>query len=185
MSAIKRYDPSECFVIGSRSKMEEDQLGDYVSYEDYVALRQQLEEAQEQYLVSVSAIGSLARALKQLSFAAQITGGVAGRDEALCAAISGAEEAMSLVGIGQAANEIMDLKERAEDAERRLAEAQGQEPVFWYRPADTGGGYEGPIHDRAMEQVRKDSGKWIPLYTHLAPASDERVKELAASKGGV
>ena len=36
----------------------------------------------------------LREALKQLSFAAQITGGVAGRDENLCAAIDNAQKAL-------------------------------------------------------------------------------------------
>lgn len=90
------------------------------------------------------------------------------------------QEALSVIDGEYETDSDQDREIVALKAERRLAEAQGQEPVFWYRPADTGGGYEGPIHDRAMEQVRKDSGKWIPLYTHLAPASDERVKELAA-----
>lgn len=38
------------------------------------------------------------------------------------------------------------------------------EPVFWYRPVGTDGGYEGPIHNWAIEEVRKKSGAWVPLY---------------------
>jgi hypothetical protein len=39
------------------------------------------------------------------------------------------------------------------------------EPIFWYRPVGEDGGYEGPIHNGAIEKVRKLSGIWKPLYT--------------------
>ena len=39
------------------------------------------------------------------------------------------------------------------------------EPIFWYRPVGEDGGYEGPIHNGAIEKVRKLSGVWKPLYT--------------------
>lgn len=39
-----------------------------------------------------------------------------------------------------------------------------QEPLFWYRPRSDGF-YEGPIHNAQIEQIRKDSGGWQPLYT--------------------
>lgn len=48
---------------------------------------------------------SLAEALRKLSFAAQITGGVAGRDEHLCAAIDGATVALAAYDAAQAHNE--------------------------------------------------------------------------------
>ena len=37
-----------------------------------------------------------------------------------------------------------------------------QEPLFWYRPRSDGM-YEGPIHNAQIEQVRKQSGAWVPL----------------------
>lgn len=43
------------------------------------------------------------------------------------------------------------------------------EPVFWCRPRSDGG-YEGPIHNASIEDVRKRSGAWVPLYTR--PAAD-------------
>lgn len=47
----------------------------------------------------------------------------------------------------------------------------GNKPMFWYRPrAD--GGYDGPLHDEQIEDVRKRSGAWIPLCAgYVPPAS--------------
>lgn len=66
-----------------------------------------------------------------------------------------------------------------------------QEPVFWYRPVGDDGGYEGPIHNSAIEKVRKMAGTWRPLYTSPQPAPVqqesvawyESVAELAAVYG--
>ena len=41
--------------------------------------------------------------------------------------------------------------------------------MFWYRPRSDGC-YEGPIHNAQIEQVRKESGGWHPLYTAPQPA---------------
>ncbi|HGT2598924.1 TPA: hypothetical protein ACPUVD_004923 [Klebsiella pneumoniae] len=35
-------------------------------------------------------------------------------------------------------------------------------PLFWVR-VKSDGGYEGPIHDSKLEDVRKKSGEWLPL----------------------
>lgn len=43
------------------------------------------------------------------------------------------------------------------------------EPVFWVR-FRSDGGYDGVMHDLELEEVRKRSGAWTPLYTH-PPAS--------------
>jgi len=43
-----------------------------------------------------------------------------------------------------------------------------QEPVFWYRPRSDGG-FEGPIHNSALEDVRKASGAWVGLYVDHSP----------------
>lgn len=48
------------------------------------------------------------------------------------------------------------------------------EPIFWYRPVGEDGGYEGPIHNGAIEKVRKLSGVWKPLYTTPPPHSASR-----------
>ena len=50
-------------------------------------------------------------------------------------------------------------------------------PLFWYRPCSNGL-YEGPLHDKTIEDVRKRSGAWVPLYPHPpaaapAPASSQ------------
>jgi hypothetical protein len=45
-----------------------------------------------------------------------------------------------------------------------------QEPLFWYRPCSNGM-YEGPIHNAQIEEVRKQSGAWIPLVPAAPPAA--------------
>lgn len=62
-------------------------------------------------------------------------------------------------------------------AEQRICAAtpaaplsQQSEPVAWIR-LRSDGGYEGPIMDASMEDVRKRSGAWTPLYAGSAPAS--------------
>lgn len=69
-----------------------------------------VERFNEKEAASAATIGSLAKALKALSFAAQITGGTAGRDDSLRAAIDQAEDAMSLGGIGEAVNRALDME---------------------------------------------------------------------------
>ncbi|MBI3230975.1 MAG: zinc finger-like domain-containing protein [Burkholderiales bacterium] len=56
------------------------------------------------------------------------------------------------------------------------------EAVFWYRPVGSDGGYEGPIHDSVIEQVRKESGAWVPLYQE-APAAAGVVPECPDCNG--
>lgn len=43
-----------------------------------------------------------------------------------------------------------------------------QEPLFWYRPCSNGM-YEGPIHNAQIEEVRKQSGAWVPLVPSTTP----------------
>ena len=50
---------------------------------------------------------------------------------------------------------------------------QAEEPMFWVR-FRSDGGYEGPIHNDALERVRKESGAWVPLYPHPAPTPPEQ-----------
>jgi hypothetical protein len=46
-----------------------------------------------------------------------------------------------------------------------------QVPLFWYRPCSNGM-YEGPIHNAQIEDVRKQSGAWVPLVpANVAPAA--------------
>lgn len=58
-----------------------------------------------------------------------------------------------------------------------------KKPLFWYRPCSDGA-YEGPIHDSSIEEVRKKSGAWKPLFDHSGDATDmaaeiERLRPLA------
>ena len=45
-----------------------------------------------------------------------------------------------------------------------IKQAEKQKPMFWYRPRSDGM-YEGPLHNKQIEQVRRESGGWVPLYT--------------------
>lgn len=51
------------------------------------------------------------------------------------------------------------------------------EPIFWYRPVGEDGGYEGPIHNGAIENVRKLSGVWKPLYTTPPPVTESHKRK--------
>ena len=42
-----------------------------------------------------------------------------------------------------------------------------QAPLFWYRPCSNGM-YEGPIHNAQIEDVRKQSGAWVPLVSAIS-----------------
>ena len=55
------------------------------------------------------------------------------------------------------------------DLRAELAELRAQVPLFWYRPHRNGMGYDGPISDEIIEQSRKDSGVWEPLYAAPVP----------------
>ncbi|EQA1588778.1 hypothetical protein RBQ08_RS03270 [Enterobacter hormaechei] len=43
-------------------------------------------------------------------------------------------------------------------------------PLFWVR-VKSDGGYDGPIHDSKLEDVRKKSGEWLPLTLACVDAS--------------
>lgn len=62
-----------------------------------------------------------------------------------------------------------------------LIHARSGEAVFWYRPRSDGG-YEGPIHSDSIEAVRKESGAWLPLFTHSQVA--EKHHELVSVPDG-
>lgn len=64
---------------------------------------------------------SLIKALKRLSFAAQTSGGTAGQDEELCAAISNAEEALSMTAVARAIDETSRVAELEAEVERLQA----------------------------------------------------------------
>ena len=61
-----------------------------------------------------------------------------------------------------------------------------QGPLFWYRPCSDGG-YEGPISNGSIEDVRKRSGAWIPLVA--APVQAQPVpdvtKDSIRAAGGI
>ena len=68
---------------------------------------------------------------------------------------------------------LREAEARVAELEAERAEREKQEPVFWYRPRSDGY-YEGPIHDSKIEQVRRESGAWVPLIAKpLQPARGE------------
>ncbi|CAN7446928.1 hypothetical protein LJR066_002790 [Acidovorax sp. LjRoot66] len=62
------------------------------------------------------------------------------------------------------------------EAAAMAATVPAAEPMFWVR-LRSDGGYEGPIHNDAIERVRKESGGWTPLYPDVSPT--EAAAELA------
>ncbi len=62
------------------------------------------------------------------------------------------------------AQSLRDMTE--DDFDAALDALSAQEPVAWIRFASDGG-YDGPIADvdRRMDEIRKNSGAWTPLYT--------------------
>ena len=81
-----------------------------------------------------------------------------------------------LMGKPQAMPDLSALTERGAkawagvDAQglREGAASAGSEPMFWVRLCGEGL-YEGPIHNARIEEVRKQSGAWSPLYLHPSP----------------
>ena len=65
----------------------------------------------------------------------------------------------------------------------KLAAEPAQEPLFWVRlRSDVG--YEGPIAHSAIEEVRRQSGAWTPLYTspqQRTPLSDDALMDIITS----
>lgn len=69
-----------------------------------------------------------------------------------------------------ASSSVIEFARRIESAVLAAATPAASvpaKPVAWIR-FRSDGGYEGPIMDAAMEDVRKNSGAWTPLYA--APA---------------
>ena len=66
-----------------------------------------------------------------------------------------------------------DSREEADRVRTALAQPE-PEPVFWYRPVDKDGGYEGPMHHKSVggKMLRDEKpSEWKPLYT--APPQHE------------
>lgn len=60
------------------------------------------------------------------------------------------------------------LARSAVEADRAQRVPDGK-PMFWVRLCSDGM-YEGPIHDKQLEDVRRNSGAWSPLYLASTPA---------------
>lgn len=80
------------------------------------ALEAKVREAESEHAGVVATLG---KALRELSFAAQTTGGTAGRDEGLVAAIDGATQALSLIGVSRSIDLVSELRA---DRDRLAAE---------------------------------------------------------------
>lgn len=70
--------------------------------------------------------------------------------------------------LGGAVTSLSQTDGDADQAPRPQHDAR-QEPVFWFRPRSDGG-FEGPIHNSALEEVRKASGAWVGLYATQSPS---------------
>ena len=70
----------------------------------------------------------LLEAIKRLSFCAQTTGGTAGRDEGLCAAIGEAEKAIAAAE-AQQERLLQDMHDAGREIDRVMAESAPKEPV--------------------------------------------------------
>lgn len=62
-----------------------------------------------------------------------------------------------------------EKKAAAMNHEARLSALEGQKPEFWWRPFDDGS-YLGPLHDDSIEEVRKLSQEWKPLFVAAGAA---------------
>lgn len=63
---IQRYDVDYCTVHAHRCKMEKDDEGDYVAYEDYAALEAKYSEAQRELAALRSQVRDASALVKQL-----------------------------------------------------------------------------------------------------------------------
>lgn len=62
--------------------------------------------------------------------------------------------------------------------------AASAEPVAWIR-FRSDGGWEGPIHNGQIDEVRRSSGAWTPLYAspqQPAPVTDDAMREAAEQR---
>jgi len=67
---------------------------------------------------------------------------------------------------------LRHIAAEARELRVELAAIRALEPVAWVR-FRSDGGIEGPILDSRMEEVRKRSGVWTPLYALPQPAPTE------------
>ena len=88
--------------------------------------------------------------------------------QARCAWVSDAPATLLMVQAMK--QEIADLRAALAAAPPAPAAAPIVQPVAWIR-FRSDGAYEGPIMDAAMEDVRRKSGAWTPLYAAPTPAS--------------
>ena len=51
------------------------------------------------------------------------------------------------------------------------------EPMFWVRLLSDGL-YEGPIHNKRIEESRKQGGTWTPLYVQPQPMTVDQVIDM-------
>lgn len=66
-------------------------------------------------------------------------------------------------------------------AARRAQTHEPQRPMFWVRLCSDGG-WEGPLHNDRICEVRKRSGAWSPLYLGPAPLPPAALVPLTAER---
>lgn len=87
-------------------------------------------ERAEAVIMQAANCRSLADALKALTQAARISGGVAGADSNLMAACEKAENALSFVGVGRAINDVLDVLDERDRLAEKLAASEARVGVL-------------------------------------------------------
>ena len=80
---------------------------------------------------------------------------------------------------------IGKLSDERDALATELKALRDQEPLFWYRPVDDDGGYEGPMHNDSIigKWIRDQRpGEWKELYARPVPIrrlTDEEIAEIS------
>ena len=85
----------------------------------------------------------------------------------------------------QAYEQIGQLLAEQDDLAAELNALRDQDPLFWYRPVDDDGGYEGPMHNDSIigKWIRDQRpGEWKELYARPVPAEPVNALLLDALK---
>ena len=83
------------------------------------------------------------------------------------------------------ARQVEKLEAERDALAAELKSLREQEPLFWYRPVDDDGGYEGPMHNDSIigKWIRDQRpGEWKELYARPVPVrrlTDEEIAEIS------
>lgn len=131
--------------------------GAYVSYLDYVALVEALEKAQAKNALVAGGIEATAKLHERIAELESHKAALLKFVRDSCYVFDGADEDISDAYVDAITSGLMPKLESV---------AACNPPLFWVR-VKSDGGYEGPVHDSQLEEVRKKSGEWLPLTLAL------------------